>query len=993
MRYRLPFLALLLVTLTPSMASQQTQCGCLTVTGGSIFIPVNPCLSLVKQNVAMSCMLSASGGTNTGFVWSTTGGPGFPTGISDITAGGVIAGTPTVSTTGFRIVTVKDSQNNPGVATVTITPATLTGTGPCGSASCVTPTGRTIGINQSITFQAITYWSDSTTLDVSSRGAWSCTNGTATCGTFSGSIYTAGASAGTVTVKNTFNGVTDDGGSGITLTTINTTPAIQTASPLCPGQINQPYSEKSASQCIESVGLGAGVQFTATGGTPPYAWTCTVTCSTVLPAGVTLSSGGLLSGTPTASGTFPWTVKVTDNVSNTSTAPMSVTIASQTSVTVTPASPSMNVGATLQMTATANFSDSPPTVNVTQGNTISPVGSVGCGNASATSTTSITCPAINLPAGVLLIGQMSCSATAGTFAASDTATNTVVFPNSSVLGPASGSYFKSSVFYVLNTAANSADVFTLSNGATSCAYWAGNLAWYSIPSPTLDQHPAGETNASSSALSNQTNSGSITTTSANEIIVQGAVDGSTNRTLSTVSPLTLRVAQSGGQSALGDQIVSAIQTAQSYSMQFSGAADNHISQTLTFAAGSGSGATWTITAGNCTVTATGLVTANGGTSCTVQASYGGQNGSQTVTINSPVLQSIAVTPSPAGATAGGPTLQMTATGTYSSGPTQNITNSVLWSSSNTSIATISASGVVTPVASGSSTITAASGSINGTSPLTVSPAGALGTIYYQTNFETSGSPCSLTTISGFSTVNPANSMSDIRLSTDPANGVHGHAFSGNCSALDPKALPTPDGFGDYEAKISGNPTQIWASWRFYVSNTWTAKSQAHQGALHMWRFLANTGTNIGSSAAGPYFALGEASALANNMEIVAVCSIDSSGNCTNGSTTNDTGGESSVQLPSIAGSWHCGEAFMGLPTPGQANGFIQWYMDGTRYVNMGTSNGGNGSWTFTTVNLGSNVGGGSGASTWDIANKWIYTDDMIISQFRNTNCAVAPTHP
>lgn len=49
-------------------------------------------------------------------------------------------------------------------------------------------------------------------------------------------------------------------------------------------------------------------QFTATGGTTPYTWT-----ATGLPAGLTLSTAGLLSGTPTAGGSFNVTVTVTDS--------------------------------------------------------------------------------------------------------------------------------------------------------------------------------------------------------------------------------------------------------------------------------------------------------------------------------------------------------------------------------------------------------------------------------------------------------------------------------------------------------------------------------------------------------------------------------------------------------------------------------------------------------------------------------------------------------
>src|SRR5208282_895103 len=83
------------------------------------------------------------------------------------------------------------------------------------------------------------------------------------------------------------------------------------------------------------------------------------------------------------------------------------------------------------------------------------------------------------------------------------------------------------------------------------------------------------------------------------------------------------------------------------------------------------------------------------------------------------LESIAVTPSPASAPVGS-TVQFTATGTYSSGPTQDITDSVTWNSSNGSAATISnatgSQGLATAgnTAGAMTTITAALGNV--TSP-------------------------------------------------------------------------------------------------------------------------------------------------------------------------------------------------------------------------------------------------------------------------------------
>ena len=91
----------------------------------------------------------------------------------------------------------------------------------------------------------------------------------------------------------------------------------------------------------------------------------------------------------------------------------------------------------------------------------------------------------------------------------------------------------------------------------------------------------------------------------------------------------------------------------------------------------------------------------------------------TVSSNAVSLTSIAVTPANATVKAG-LTQQFTATGTYSNGTTNNITSSAVWSSSDSTVATISSSGgLATGVAAGSATITATSGSVSGQTTLTV----------------------------------------------------------------------------------------------------------------------------------------------------------------------------------------------------------------------------------------------------------------------------------
>src|SRR5206468_11140829 len=66
-----------------------------------------------------------------------------------------------------------------------------------------------------------------------------------------------------------------------------------------------------------------GATLSASGGTTPYAWSL---ASGSLPAGLTLSSAGTISGTPTSAGSFPFTVQVTDTASHSASANLSVNV-------------------------------------------------------------------------------------------------------------------------------------------------------------------------------------------------------------------------------------------------------------------------------------------------------------------------------------------------------------------------------------------------------------------------------------------------------------------------------------------------------------------------------------------------------------------------------------------------------------------------------------------------------------------------------------------
>jgi uncharacterized protein YjdB len=127
--------------------------------------------------------------------------------------------------------------------------------------------------------------------------------------------------------------------------------------------------------------------------------------------------------------------------------------------------------------------------------------------------------------------------------------------------------------------------------------------------------------------------------------------------------------------------------------------------------------------GVATISGSGLATSHSAGSATITAVLGTVSGSATliVTATKVVLVSIAVTPANADLLVG--TLQQfTATGTFSDGSQQDITDSVTWSSSSTSVVSIPAGGLATARALGSVTISATSGSIIGSTTANVESA-------------------------------------------------------------------------------------------------------------------------------------------------------------------------------------------------------------------------------------------------------------------------------
>lgn len=166
-------------------------------------------------------------------------------------------------------------------------------------------------------------------------GDWSgMVSGTFSNGVFSGTASITPTQTGTYTYALTCGGVT----SGFATWQVVIEPLTVKTTSLATATQEQPYSAT----------LQAG------GGVGPYTWSA---APNALPAGLALSSGGIISGTPTVSGSFTFTVSVTDKESTpaTKTGSITLTINSDAPAVMLTASPNSNVvyGQTITLTAAA----------------------------------------------------------------------------------------------------------------------------------------------------------------------------------------------------------------------------------------------------------------------------------------------------------------------------------------------------------------------------------------------------------------------------------------------------------------------------------------------------------------------------------------------------------------------------------------------------------------------------------------------------------------
>src|SRR6202034_2210756 len=217
-------------------------------------------------------------------------------------------------------------------------------------------------------------------------------------------------------------------------------------------------------------------------------------------------------------------------------------------------------------------------------------------------------------------------------------------------------------------------------------------------------------NASASrGLATGVSPGSVAITAAS-----GSVSGSTNLTVTPAALVSIALIPANPSIANGTQQQFAA------TGTYTDTSTHDLTAVVTWSASDTTVATISNASGS-----NGLATSVGQGSVTITATLGTIAGATGLTVTPAALVSIAVIPANA-SIANGTGQQFAATGTYTDNSTQPLTTAVNWSSSDTTVASISnasgSNGLASSTAQGAATITATLGTISGSTGLTVTAA-------------------------------------------------------------------------------------------------------------------------------------------------------------------------------------------------------------------------------------------------------------------------------
>ncbi len=630
---------------------------------------------------------------------------------------------------------------------VTSPPVTVTVGAPIVKSVAVSSTSASIAKGTTVQFTATGTLTDNSTQNVTGSVTWSSSNTSVVSINVNGASglamgLVAGSSQITASVTNALGTVSASATltvTNATLTSINVTPTDLTGN--------------------SSIPLGTVQQFTATGTFSDNSTqniTGTVVWSTSPASVASITTSGL--ATATDLGTF--TVTATSGAISGSVS-ATVSASNLTSIAVLPANPIIAQNTTQQFSATGTFSDGSThnlTADVTwtsSDTTDAPIGS-----------------ASGLAKGLAPESGATITATLGTISGTTTLevtnativsisvspTGRTIAPGTELAFTATGTFSDSST-QVLTTDAtwtsSDTSVATVGAGGVATAVGPGTTnigaafggktgsALLTVSSVTLKSiavTPATAVMAPASTLSyNATGTysdgstepitGTVTwTSSANNVASITSYGLATGQSAGTAT-ITAQQGSVSGTAAVvvASSILESIQVSPSSATvaeltgtQFNAVgtfADNS-TQNLTGSVNWTSSPASIATVSNASPTkglATGITPGN----ATITALFAGLTGSATLAVTSATLTSITVTPADPTIALGG-TEQFTATGNFSDGSTEDLTDQVAWTSSDVSVATIKADGLAsTAGTAGNTSITATMNGVKGTATLTV----------------------------------------------------------------------------------------------------------------------------------------------------------------------------------------------------------------------------------------------------------------------------------
>ncbi|MBI5548788.1 MAG: Ig-like domain-containing protein [Deltaproteobacteria bacterium] len=579
----------------------------------------------------------------------------------EVTWGSSAPAIATISSTGLATAVAAGSTTISATLEGETGATTLTvTTGPAVDSIELSPTNPSIGLYSTQPFTAVAKLSDDTTLEITDRAAWSSSN-PATASISSAGLATAVA-VGSTTISAAFAGKTG-------FTTMTVTDATLSSIALSPTDLTIAVSTTQPFTAVGTYSDGTTQDITT-----QVTWaSSTIAVATISSTGVATAASV---GSTNISATFGGVTQSTT---------LTVTAATLASIALNPTNPSIAVGSTQQFSAVGTYSDG----------SIQDITDQVSWESSATETATISNAAGSkgLASGIA-VGSAMISASLAGVAGSTTLTVTPATLESIAVTPASPSIAVRSTQQFVATG-------TYSDGTFQDI--TDQVAWTSSTIATATISNAAATR------------GLATGVAAGSTQISAALAGKTGSATLTVIVVTL---------ASIEVTPDAPTIAKRTTVQFTATGTYSDGSTLPL-----TNVTWRSSAtGVATISNTagskGLATGVAAGATTITATLGAISGEATLKVTSATLVSLAVNPSTP-SIAKGTKLQFTATGTFSDSSTQVLTT-VTWSSSAVGVATISntgtSKGLATGVSMGETTIRATSGTISGSTRLTVSAA-------------------------------------------------------------------------------------------------------------------------------------------------------------------------------------------------------------------------------------------------------------------------------